>query len=402
MKRAVIRRTAGFSLIELLVAMVIALVVTLAITRVLIVGEGSKRSTTSVNDLSQNGAYAAYLLDRAIRSSGSGFSQSWGTTFGCLLDVSLGPTRVLPVALPASSAFTRVTQPIRLAPIVIAKDLADTTTGTPQVRGDVLVVMAGTGGFGEMEQVVTPGSVSTAGMALQNALGYGTDDLALLADPTVAGGCMLQQVGTRIRGTAGPAVTFGGSGTTYYGGSGTYYAANGTNVNLTNFGASTIALQLGNAATNPPQFKLYGVGANNTLVSYDLLQPQPQDDTPLADGVVEMRALYGLDTSVPPDGTVDTWVDPVAGSDFEAGVLTNGSAASLTRLRQISAIRLGLILRTSLAEKDYQQPGGTTLTLFGDLGGALPQTRALTAGELNYRFRTVEVTIPLRNVLMAP
>ncbi len=408
MKRAAVSRAAGFSLIELLVAMVIGLVVTLAITSVLIRGEGSRRSTTSVNDLNQSGAYAAYLLDRVIRSSGSGFAQSWSTAFGCLLDVSQGPAHVLPATIPASSAFARVTQPIRLAPVIIGKGLADTATGN--VRGDVLVVMGGTGGSAELEQAVTPGSVSASGIALQNGLGYGTDDLVLLADASVAGGCMLQQVGTRTRDTSGTAVPLGGTGTTYYGGTDTYYATAGTNVSLSNFGISTIALQLGNAATNPPHFKLYGVGPNNTLVGYDLLRPQAPDE-PLADGVVEMRALYGLDNAGPPDGVVDNWVDPIAGSGYEASVLTDGSAASLAKLRQISAIKLGFILRTSLPERPpryvgdpdgYQLPSGTVFTLFGDLGGSLPQTRTLVAGELNYRFRTVEVTIPLRNVQLAP
>ena len=65
---------------------------------------------------------------------------------------------------------------------------------------------------------------------------------------------------------------------------------------------------------------------------------------------------------------------------------------------------LGFILRTSLEERsvDYQQPVGTALTLFGDLGVGLAQTRTLTGRELNYRFRTFEVTVPLRNVLLAP
>ena len=98
----------GFSLIELMVAMVIGLVVTLAISSVLIRSEGSKRSSTSVNDLNQTGAYAAFVLDRAVRSAGSGFSQRWGEVYGCQLDVSqgAGPTRVLPMpaAIPASSA----------------------------------------------------------------------------------------------------------------------------------------------------------------------------------------------------------------------------------------------------------------------------------------------------------
>jgi type IV pilus assembly protein PilW len=158
-------------------------------------------------------------------------------------------------------------------------------------------------------------------------------------------------------------------------------------------------------------------------MSYDLLQPQPgagaAPDASIADGVVEMRAVYGLDTNA--DGILDTWVDPSvsSGSGFDATELSNGSASSRAKLRQIIAVRVGLILRTSLQERSpsatassssslgpetFEQASGTVLTLFTDLPTAVQQTRTLTttSGELNYRFRAVEFTVPLRNVLMAP
>lgn len=385
----------GFSLIELIVAMVIGLVLTLAISSVLIRSEGSKRSSTSVNDLNQTGAYAAFVLDRAVRSAGSGFSQRWGEVYGCRLDVSQGavPTRVLPMpaAIPASSAFTRLPQVYRLAPVIIGKGLAD-IVGL-QVRGDVLISMGGTAGMGESAHAVIPASVTANDLRLQNTLGYRTGDLILLSDTAVAAGCMMQQV-TFPGGTEGGAAQLLPL-------AGQYFSSTGTNVNLANFGASTISLQMGNAANNPPQFTMYGVGDNNTLMSYDLLLPSAPD-VPIADGVVEMRAVYGLDTSAPPDGTLDTWIDPSA-AGFTAAALMDGSAASRARLRQIVAVRLGFILRTSLDEraKDFA-PAATDVTLFGDLPADVRQTRTLSAAEQRYRFRTVEITVPLRNVLLAP
>jgi type IV pilus assembly protein PilW len=404
------RRATGFSLIELLVAMVIGLVVSVAITSVVIRTEGSKRSSTSVNDINQSGAYAAYVLDRIVRSAGSGFSQRWSEVYGCTLDVNMGTTHVLPIpaAAPATSAFTNLPLTLRLAPVIIGKGLADKTG---DVRGDVLIVMGGTAGVGESPQSVKPGSVSAspANLRLENTLGYRTDDMLLLADATVGGGCMMQQVATRSASEYGQDLALGG----------TYYAAAGTGVNLTDFGASTLALQLGRDDANPPQFQAFGVGANRTLMSYDLLQPQPGGtalpDASIADGVVEMRAVYGLDTTSTPDGILDSWLDPTAGSGYEASVLGDGSAASRVKLRRIVAVRIGMILRTSLQERapqttassslgpeGFQQASGRVLTLFSDLPTAVQQTRTLGSGDLNYRFRTLEVTVPLRNVLMAP
>ena len=383
---------AGFSLIELLVSMAIALVVTLAITTVMIRTGSDRRSTSSVNDINQNGNYVAYALDRSIRSAGSGFSQSWDDAFGCKIAAAKSDTIVLPrpAAFSASSPFASVSQTARLAPVLIGKGLADSGGS---VRGDVLTVMAGNGGFGELAQPVKTASVTSSTLRLPNTVGYRAsapvNDLVLVADAAVAGGCMLQQVSA----IAGDQLTF----------SGTYYKSTGTNVNLTAFGGSSVAIQMGSYPNNLPSMQLYGVGANNTLFSYDLLQAGGDVSVPLTDGVVEMRALYGLDTTDPMDGTLDTWMDPKAASGYTITDLTDGSAAAQLKLRRIVAIRLGVVLRTALAERNAVTPDGTVLTLFGDLGNTLAQTRTISGTtDTAYRYRTVELTIPLRNTKFAP
>lgn len=380
------RAAAGFSLIELLVSMVIALVVTLAITAVLLRNEGSKRSTTSVNDVNQTGAYIAFVLDRSIRSAGSGFAQRWQDAFGCSINAAKANTAILPrpTAFAATSPFANAPQAIRLAPVMIGKGAADTGT---QVRGDRLTVMGGTAGFGETPQAVLPGSVTNSDLRLANSVGYKEGDIVLLADRLTPNGCMLQQINNATAGL----LTFGG----------TYFKTTGTDVKLSDFGASTVSIQLGNAAGGTPQLMLYGVGDDNTLFSYDLLQADDGMPTSIADGVVEMRALYGVDTSALLDGSAGiTWTDPGA-TGYTQGELTDGSNAAQLKLRRIVAIRLGLILRTSLKEREAVA-SGTTLTLFSDLPAAVQQTRAITGSDTFYRFRTVELTIPLRNLLFAP
>lgn len=423
MKPSSTTRTAGFSLIELLVAMAIGLVVTLAITSVLIRSEGSKRSSTSVNEINQTGAYTAFVLDRVIRSAGSGFSQRWSEVYGCLLNVSKGGNAVLPIpaTISASSAFRNITAtspaplPVRLAPVIIGEGRADTTSPT-EVRGDVLLVMAGTAGVGESPQPVTANSIDTTTsppqLLLQNTLGYETTDLILLSDPSAPAGCMLQQVGTHLPTSYGQVLPLAGD----------YYKAVGTTVNLADLDSNGTAMQMGKAVTNRPHLFAYAVGDNNTLFSYDLLTPLPgglnnSPDTPIAEGVVEMRAVYGLDTTVPPDGILDAWQGPTG--NFTADKLTDGSAAARTRLRQIIAIRVGMILRTSLQERStsttasgvtaqetFLKPSPATLTLFEGLedasGTTLTYVRSVTGADLLYRYRPVDVTIPLRNVQLAP
>ena len=398
MKRNEINRAAGLSLIELLVAMAIGLVVTLAITSVLIRSESSKRSSTSINDINQSGAYAGYVLDRVIRSAGSGFSQSWDKTYGCLLNVANAgaPVLPLPAVIPATSTFANVTVPIRLAPLIIGKDRADVTG---QTRGDVLMVMAGTGGVGEAPQAVQPGTVTTAQLSLPTGLGYVTGDLVLLADSGVATGCAVDQVGVDLLGIA--RVATDASQVLPLGGS--FHRDNSA------YGADTIALQLGRSGTNPPEFKLYGVGPDSTLASYDLLTPTPPD-VQVSDGIVEMRALYGIDSTPIPDGAIDTWVD--ATGDYVDTALTDGSTTSQLKLRRIIAVRIGLILRTTLKEgakatgangvvgvEGVDSATVDSRTLFG--GADVSTFKRVRPDEAGYRFRTVEFTIPLRNGLLA-
>ena len=404
------RRAAGFSLVELLVSMVIALVVTLAISSVLVRSEGNKRTSTSVNDVNQTATYLSYTLDRLVRSAGSGFAQSWLDSFGCVIDASKAGAGILPLPAAAPAPFNNVPLNIRLAPVMIGKSLADSGG---QVRGDVLTVIGGTSGRGDMPQKVRTSSVvagAPSTLRVTNTLGYANDDLVLLADPTVAGGCMLQQVAPAT-GVSGDQLTFTG---------GDYSRNGGSVVSLASFGGQTTAIQMGNIPsnpalpTNPPQMVLLGVGADNTLSSYDLLRQNGNTVTPLADGVIEMRALYGVDNSAPADNALDAWIDPVAGSGYTVADLTDGSATARGKLRRILAVRIGLILRTNLQERVNERYYGqypastdpatlpsTTLTLFSDLPAGVRQTRTIVGADNLYRYRTIEFTVPLRNSMYA-
>ncbi|HRI21397.1 MAG TPA: hypothetical protein PLA68_10615, partial [Panacibacter sp.] len=109
---------------------------------------------------------------------------------------------------------------------------------------------------------------------------------------TVAGGCMLQQIAPAT-GVTADQLTFTG---------GDYSRNVGSVVSLASFGGQTSAIQMGNIPSNPalpgspPQMLLLGVAADNTLSSYDLLRQNGNTVAPLADGVIEMRALYGVDS----------------------------------------------------------------------------------------------------------
>jgi type IV pilus assembly protein PilW len=145
-------------------------------------------------------------------------------------------------------------------------------------------------------------------------------------------------------------------------------------------------------------FQMVGVGANNTLMSYDLLRIADADEAvPIAEGVVQMRALYGVDTTG--DGRQDVWVDPGT-APYDAATLLDGSAGSRLNLRRIVSVRLGLVVRGTSIERQAVSPA--SLTLFDDLGAPFSQPVALSEDERKQRHRVIEVTVPLRNVLLLP
>ena len=104
------RTQIGFSLIELMVVVVITLLMSLAVFGVLSTSESKKRTATSVNDIDQAGAYAMYVMEKQIRSAGSGLHGGSATDYGCQLEASLNGTAILPTtaaSLPAE--FNKLT-----------------------------------------------------------------------------------------------------------------------------------------------------------------------------------------------------------------------------------------------------------------------------------------------------
>ena len=384
MKTPTRRRTQsrGFALIEVLVSL-------------LIFSESSKRTTPATNDMGQTGAYAAYVLDRAVRGAGSGFTQSWSLAgaFGCRLNATLPGTPNLPrgTAFPAPFAAAFLggasgSANLRVAPVLIGKSQSD-------AGSDVLVVMGGTASSGDVPRLILSSGKSSNILRLDSTTGLAEGDLGLVSASGTTD-CLLEQVhaSTAFADTSGnDALPLGG----------TYYTASGSTTSLATLAASGSAYftPLGNVNAGNTQFQMFGVGSNNTLYSYDLLMSNGTDASQaIADGVAEMHALYGLDTNA--DGVLDTWVDPgAAGYDIATLMATPAKA------RQVVAVRIALVLRSANYEKENtngELPSPASLTLFKDLATSLQQTISFSTSEQHFRHRVVESTIPLRNVLLLP
>lgn len=372
---------AGVTLVELLVAVLVGSALVMAITSIVMRSEAGRRGLTATNDSSQNAAFVSFALDRTLRSAGSGFSQAWRQAYGCRVLAARNGTRVLPRSSAFPAPFASLPQTLRLAPVLVH---AGAGTG----GSDVLAVATGASGLGEAPLAVLAGSVTGTQLRVASTVGLRARDLVLVLQD--ANNCMVQQVVDGFAGGATQALDFGG----------TYASSTINSVQLDSLGVHTPAFvaPLGNTQGNTPALQLLGVAANATLVSYDALRVDGSDSvTPIADSVVDMRARYGVDSNG--DGRIDTWVSPAV-APYDVASLLDGTAASQRNIHSIQAVRVGLVLRSAAAERSAVAPAA--LTMFGDLAEPLRYSRNLSTAEQLLRHRTVEFTVPLRNVLMAP
>ena len=370
----------GFSLVELLVAVVIGLALILALTTVMIRHDAGKRTLTSSNDLSLTSAYISFALDRDLRSAGSGFTQNWRQNFGCVLRVARSGAQILPRTSAFPAPFAGVPQQVSLAPVLIH---AGVGTG----GSDVLAVATGASGLGETALAVQLGSSTASDLRVNSTVGLRGNDLVLVAEDGI--GCVVQQVDGAFVGSANQLLSFGG----------TYAKSEIDSLQLASFGVANPAFVslLGNTSGNRPAMQLIGVGADATLFGYDLLRLDGTDAVqPLADGVADLRARYGIDSNN--DGLVDAWVAPTD-ANFTAAALTAGTLVAQQRVMSIMAVRIGLVLRSDRIEREDVAPA--SITLFSDLPAAMQHTHSIAAGDRRQRFRGVEFTVPLRNVMLA-
>ena len=379
------RRAAGFTLIELLVAVAIGMAMTLAITLMLTRFESGRRQLTSSNDASQGGAYVTFTLDRLIRSAGSGYVQGWLNAFGCRVAAARGGSAVLPRTGAFPTPFAAVPTAVRLAPVIVH-------AGAGTDGSDIIAVTTGASGMGESPLPVLANTATTSMLRVPATTGVRGDDLVLVYD----GGddCLVQQVASPFTGGATQDLNF----------SGTYAAATVGSAQLANMYTATSTTgnpaflsMLGNTVGNRPMFQLLGVGPNATLVTHDMLQLDGSDTAvAVADGVADLRVRYGITNNA--NNIVDEWVNPAV-SPWDAATLQSSTAAR-TAQRKIVALRIAVLVRTATPERTAVSPG--SITMFGDMAASLQATRVLTSDEQRLRWRTLDFTVPLRNVLLAP
>jgi type IV pilus assembly protein PilW len=361
-------RERGMTLIELMVALLIGLLLGLAMMRALVFGEAQRRTTNATSAVDLSGAYAASALDTALRNAGSALMQSVTPLDIGIVGCNPGFAASLPA--PFDQFLGGDASRLRVAPLLIQ---ANPSGATP--ASDVLAVMSGSGATGGLPRSVV--SVSGSTLTLNNAIGIGAPSIALM--PLGGGVCSILNISAVDAGAA--------------------------QLTLSAAPATTPAtlLPLGNPAVGDVQFQLLGVNpATAALTSYDLLTNTAR---PMAGNVLAMQALYGVADNT---GKLAQWVAPTTATGYDIDTLM----ASPAKLTPIVAVRVALILKGSLYEKEAVS-AGKSLSWFSPVAGASTDlagipfsglsaaaqtwTPAANSADEHYRYGVVEFVVPVRN-----
>jgi type IV pilus assembly protein PilW len=398
------QRLAGLTLVELMVGLVIALVISLVVFNVFIVAEGQRRTTAAGSDAQQAGALSSYTLMRYLRMGGAGIERV-DNLWGCqiLMATSSGDSRVpLPDALAAPFSDLGLTD-IRATPVLIVNGSSTADDNPASGTPDALLSFGGTHrSINTLLQSSRAPAIDQA--SVLNSVGLQTDDLLLAVEqtsgaPNFGGPCQVVQAVSGIDVNVGSvsylqSVTNGGR-TIDVGGPLT--PSTGLAPNGAAYSGETYYANLGGT----PLLRIFALGpsadAPTDLRMYDVIAG-PGDTNPqgIGDGVVNLQAVYGV--AAPGGGNVvSAWVHPVG--VWSADTLMDGSAASAANIDLIRAVRVVMVTRSALPERDPVSPD--EFTLFAD-DAALTLTIARDADAQKYRYRVFDEIVPVRNKLLPP
>ena len=416
-------RVRGFSMVELMVAMLIGLIGMIIIFQVFEVSEGIKRTTTSGGDAQQNGAIALYVMEHDLRNSGMGFN-----------DASFAGCKILAYdSLRTAPNFTMTLAPALIcAPGSTAPGGNCPGTGAAGTTPDQVTVFYGSQPLiADATMLNTNFTANANPLSVMSAYAYRPGDLVVLLEPASGKNCSFMEVTGPLpmtnvlnhadSGAIYPLVT-GGNKTARFNKSGGLgvlpYIGTGTN--------ATRVYNLGNlheppAGPNAPVYNTYAIDNTNTLAvssAFVLDATGKPAKNGVADNIVHMRAQYGLDdgvndgsvtfagTFVPGDGLVDRFVSaPVFNAILPA-----------PPWQSLIAVRLAIVARSAQPEKPLGSDGskcdattdGTEATPGPDRrpswsGGIIDVSASGDPSPASpaywkcYRYRVFETTVPLRN-----
>jgi type IV pilus assembly protein PilW len=380
--------SAGFSLVELMVGLTIGLVTIVVVTQVMATAERYRKASSSGSDTVVNAALGLYTIEREGKNAGYGMNTVAGST-GCEVRATYGGTA----------------HNFNLVPVVIT----DGASGAPD---QIKFMASGKNGVTLPTRISVDHPQTAANFFVESDIGVEEGDLMIAvpavmntASPATTWCSVFQVTGTGGGGGGG-----GGNGNGNGGGQGQNQVLHNSGQSQWNepgghnifpsggYSAGDYVVNLGNFIE-----RTYSVDTSSKMLKLTEFNMVSGSNNPAKDlypHIVQLQAVYGKDTSGTPDGIVDVW---------------NATAPTTTaEWQQIRAIRVALVARGQLQEGvvtlDGANAGSTCASATPhpaavcwkpdpNGNGVKIDVSANNADWQKYRYRVVETTVPIRNLI---
>jgi len=376
-RREPLASASGFTLVEVLVAMVIGLLTVIVIGQVMSVSEARKRSTTTAADTTVNSALALYTVQRDVESAGYGLTTVL-SALGCDIRMKFGSGAV---------------QSFVLTPVTIT----DGAAGAPDA---VRVLASDKAGIALPTRVTVDHPATAANFFVESDVGIQDRDLMVAVPelPSASNWCSLFQV-TDTGGGGGGGGGLGQNQVLHSPGQSDWNHPGGQTIfPATGYPAGSYLINVGGLLD-----RTYSIaGGNLSLSQFDSAAGSASSQE-IFSQVVQLQAVYGKDTDG--DCEVDAWnaVQP----------------ANAVQWQQVRAVRLALVARSRIAEKAAVTLKESDVPASARCNTAAPNpalvcwrpdaSSAASGVEIKldangsdwqrYRYRVFESTIPVRNLV---
>jgi type IV pilus assembly protein PilW len=363
------KRLSGFSLVEILVAMVIALLGTLIIFQVFAVSEGIKRTSTSGGDAQQFGALALYTMERYIRMAGVNVNNP--ELIGCNL-------------LTYDELATPKTRPsFSLVPLSITKG------ATAKVADEITATFGSSTALSSPIKLQGSQIAATSAFNVENIFGFSPGDLIVARED--GKDCSMAEVTFIPPSSAANATEI----THATGG----YTKNDGTAATARYNSPT-----GLGVTYSTNGYVFNIGPTPTRSSFSILNNQllmgggftTGTAMAVADNIVHMQAQYGLDNGVN-NGTVPVTLFKADDSAVDSYSDTMPSSPTSEDWNRVIAVRLAVVARSALPEKPSVAGGACDATSASPTWAGGTFDLSTDANWQCFRYRVFETTVTLRN-----
>ncbi|WP_293777772.1 PilW family protein [uncultured Oxalicibacterium sp.] len=364
------KRAYGFSLVEIMIAIVIGMVTLLAVTQMMASSAAQRQSATAGADSTINAALGLYSIERDGKNAGY-IIGSVRSILGCQVRAIRGGT---------SRNFS-------LLPVQIA----DGASGVP----DTIQFLAGNkSGIALPTRVAADHAQAASNFYVDSDVGMQAGDLVIAATAALDTTATPSRWCTLLAVTQPPS---GAATNMVWHETSNAWNPSTSIMPATGYVVGDYLINVGSLSD-----QTYSINSSNHLqvVTYDWVANQSVTQD-LQSNIVQLQAVYGMDTNA--DGVVDRW--------------TADAPASPTIWQQIRVIRVAVVARSTQRESAIvtldgaadastcasttphpaalcwrPDPGGDGVKIDVNINNANPDWQ-------HYRYTVMETTIPLRNVI---